>query len=119
MKIISWAFIAVLAVAIITLSIGNKGPVTFSLYPLPFVIEVPLFALVLGGGFLGILLGSVRTWISDGKARRENRANKQEVLRLKGEVARLEQDRATHSENPANGSDHLLQIADTKHSSTG
>ncbi|MBL4666009.1 MAG: DUF1049 domain-containing protein [Sneathiella sp.] len=119
MKIISWVFMAILALAIVTLSIGNKGPVTFSLYPLPFVIEVPLFALILGGGFLGILLGSIRTWMSDGKARRENRASKQEVLRLKGEVARLEKERATSNDDVANGSDQLLKITETKHSSTG
>jgi len=117
-KIISWSFIAILAIIIVTLSISNKGPVAFSLFPLPFEIEVPLFTLILGGGFIGILLGSIRTWISDGKTRQENRENKQEVLRLKGELARLEKERADLNSSIGDDADHLLKITDTKHSST-
>ncbi len=45
MRIISWIFLASLGIAIIILSIGNKEAVTFSFYPLPFAMDVPLFAL--------------------------------------------------------------------------
>lgn len=82
---------ALLGLAIIILSIGNKDAVTFSFYPLPFAMDVPLFALILAGGFLGVLLGSLKTWMSDGKARRENRQGKRDLLKLQGEVSRLTQ----------------------------
>jgi uncharacterized integral membrane protein len=89
-KIISWAFMALLALAIIILSIGNKAPVPFSLFPLPFEMELPLFILILAGGFIGLLLGSFRTWVSDGKSRKKARSGNQEILRLKGEISRLQ-----------------------------
>lgn len=89
MKLVSWVFMALLGLAIIILSIGNKADVTFSFYPLPFEMDVPLFALILAGGFLGVLLGSFKTWVNDGKARRENRLNKREVVKLQGEITRL------------------------------
>lgn len=89
MRIISWTFLALLGITIIILSIGNKDAVTFSFYPLPFAMDVPLFALILAGGFIGVLLGSVKTWMSDGKARRENRQNKREIAKLQGDITRL------------------------------
>ncbi len=89
MRFVSWVFVALLGLAIIILSIGNKADVTFSFYPLPFVMDVPLFVLILAGGFLGVLLGSLKTWMNDGKSRRENRQNKREVVKLQGEITRL------------------------------
>ncbi|WP_169543782.1 LapA family protein [Sneathiella aquimaris] len=89
MKLISWIFLIFLGIFVITLSIGNRESVSFSLFPLPFVMDVPLFMLILAGGFLGVLLGAFRTWISDGKLRRENRQLKQEVGKLKGDLSRL------------------------------
>ena len=89
MKIFSWAFLATLGVAIVILSMGNKGDVLFSFFPFPFEMEVPLFALILAGGFLGVLLGAVRTGITTAKARGENRRGKREIARLQGEVTRL------------------------------
>ncbi|MBE7636111.1 DUF1049 domain-containing protein [Sneathiella sp. P13V-1] len=112
MKYISWAFLAILGLIIITLSIGNRDTVTFSLFPLPFVMDIPLFILILSGGFLGVILGAFRTWMADGKARRENRANKQEVLRLKGVVSRLEREMAAQDAAIAKDADHLLKLAD-------
>lgn len=119
MKLFSWIFIAALALVVIILSIGNKAAVAFSLYPLPFEMELPLYILILTGAFIGVLLGSLRTWIADGKARKENRANKQEVLRLKAELARLENEQAAQKRDIAEEGEKLLKIADLKQSSNG
>ncbi|MBO6826677.1 MAG: LapA family protein [Sneathiella sp.] len=117
MKYISWGFIALLCLIVVTLSIGNREAVTFSLFPLPFVMDIPLFILILAGAFLGVLLGSLRTWMADGKARRENRHHKQEVLRLKGEVSRLEKLIAEKDAAISKDADHLLKIADQRDNS--
>ena len=114
MKYISWGFIALLCLIVLTLSIGNRDAVTFSLFPLPFVMDVPLFILILAGAFIGVLLGSLRTWMADGKARRENRQHKQEALRLKGEVDRLEKIIAEKDAAITKDADHLMKIADQR-----
>lgn len=93
MRIISWIFLASLGIAIIILSIGNKEAVTFSFYPLPFAMDIPLFALILAGGFIGVLLGSLKTWMNDGKSRRENRQSKREIAKLQGDILRLNREK--------------------------
>lgn len=117
MKLISGIFLGLLGIAVITLSIGNDAMTVFSLYPLPFEIELPLYMLILGGGFIGLLLGSFRIWMADGKIRRENRAGKQEILRLKGEIARLEKQQATQNEAISSDAEHLLKLTEQKRSS--
>nr|WP_277348871.1 LapA family protein [Sneathiella limimaris] len=107
-----------MGLAVIILSIGNRESVTFSLFPLPYVMEIPLFILILGGAFLGVILGAIRTWISDGKARSENRANKQEILRLKGEIARLEKEKAAQNKAVGQDAKHLLQLTNSESTSS-
>ncbi|WP_025897324.1 LapA family protein [Sneathiella glossodoripedis] len=114
MKLISWIFIAALALVVIILSVGNKAPVVFSLYPLPFEMELPLYILILAGAFIGVLLGSVRTWIADGKARSENRAHKQEVLRLKAELAKLEAQQSENRSTDEDSRERMLKITEVK-----
>jgi len=116
-KYISWGFIALLCLIVVTLSIGNRDAVTFSLFPLPFVMDIPLFILILAGAFIGVLLGSLRTWMADGKARRESRHNKQEAARLKGEIARLERKIAEKDAAITKDADHLMKIADQRDNS--
>jgi len=95
LKIFSWAFLAILGVTIVILSMGNKGDVSFSFFPLPFEMQVPLFALILAGAFLGVLLGAVRASISVAKARSETRQGKREIAKLQGEVTRLSRELET------------------------
>lgn len=110
MKLFSWAFLTLLVILIVTLSIGNRDSVPFSLFPLPYEMEIPLYVLILGGGFIGVLLGSIRTWLSAGKTRGENRSSKQEILRLKGEIARLEKEHATQTAEINKDAKHLLEL---------
>lgn len=117
MKLFSWLFIVLLGLAVIVLSIGNKDSVAFSLYPLPFELDLPLFVLILAGGFIGVLLGSLRTWIADGKARSASRAHKQEVLRLQAELDRLKKEQADQSDAISQDAEHLLKLAQPKQTS--
>ncbi len=112
MRIVSWAFLVLLGLSIVTLSIGNKAAVTFSFFPLPFEMDVPLFALILAGGFLGVILGSLKTWMSDGKIRRENRANKREILRLQGEITRISREVADKETALNEAVSHNLALSD-------
>lgn len=112
MKLISWVFVALLAVAVIILSVGNKESVTFSFFPLPFVMDVPLFLLILAGAFFGVLLGAFRTWLSDGKLRRENRELKREALKMEGDIARLSKILKENEEALQPSSQNNLKITD-------
>ena len=51
LKFISWILFLVIALVIAALSIANRETVTFSLDPLPFAFDLPLFGLLLAAGF--------------------------------------------------------------------
>jgi uncharacterized integral membrane protein len=56
-------------VLIVTFAVANRGPVGVSFWPLPFANTVPLYAILLIGVALGVLLGAIATWLS-GHSRR-------------------------------------------------
>ena len=86
------------AVVLVTLSVANRHEVQLVLDPfnrkapvvdvvLPFYIY--LFAMLV----IGALLGSLATWMGQGKWRRMVRARTHESLRWKGEAERLMRER--------------------------
>ncbi len=104
LKLLSWILFLVIALAIAALSIANRGSVTFSLDPLPFAFDLPLYVLLLAAGFIGLVIGSVVTWLRGHTARHENRVHKREVEALKGKnmalTRELEEARARNSSGP-------------------
>ncbi len=112
MKLVSWVFLALLAIIVITLSVGNKDVVTFSLFPLPFVMDIPLYLLILGGALIGLVLGAFRTWLSDGKLRRELRELKRENLKLEGDLGRLNANLKEKEQEAQSASADTLKITD-------
>jgi uncharacterized integral membrane protein len=105
LKFISWILFLVIALIVAALSIANREVVTFSLDPLPFAFDLPLYALMLAAGFIGLIIGSVVTWLRGHGTRHENRLHKREVEELKGKNVRLtrelEEARAQKSNGPA------------------
>ncbi|USG61450.1 lipopolysaccharide assembly protein LapA domain-containing protein [Sneathiella marina] len=92
LKFVSWIFFIVVALVICALSIANRHDVMFSLDPLPFVFDLPLFLLLLAAGFVGLIIGSFVTWRRGSKVRTENRQNRRENADLKGQNTKLTQD---------------------------
>ena len=92
LKFISWILFIVIALAVSAFSIANRHDVGFSLDPLPFTVELPLFALLLAAAFIGLVLGSLATWMKGGKIRSENRHNRREIAALKGQNVKLSRD---------------------------
>lgn len=94
LKFVSWIFFVIAALAICALSIANRHEVLFSLDPLPFVFDLPLFLLLLAAGFIGLIIGSFVTWRRGSTARTENRQKRRENADLKGQNTKLTQDLA-------------------------
>jgi hypothetical protein len=83
-----------LALVIVTLSVANRGAVTFSLdpfgTPLPALsITAPLFILLFIALALGIVIGGVAAWVRQGKWRRLARSERANAERLRQEAERL------------------------------
>jgi len=101
MRYIRYAFLSVLALALITVALANRGVVTLRLMPeevagfvpLPNTLELPLFVIIFGGIVAGLLIGFVWEWFREHKgraegarARRDVKSLEREVIRLKGDV---------------------------------
>ena len=49
---------------VVMLSIDNRELVGFSLWPLPYAYQVPLYWIMLAALALGIVLGGLASWVS-------------------------------------------------------
>ncbi|WP_048645487.1 lipopolysaccharide assembly protein LapA domain-containing protein [Nitratireductor soli] len=77
-----------LAVIIIALAVANRGAALFTLDPFnpgnpALTVEWPLFIYLFAALGLGLILGSLATWLRQGRYRRIARERKKEVDKLR------------------------------------
>ena len=90
------AFVA--AVVLITLAVANRHSVQMVLDPFnpqrPVISTVlPFYVYLFAMMIVGIIMGGVATWTSQGKWRRLARTRAQDVARWRGEAERLQRER--------------------------
>jgi len=64
MRILFWIFVLLVAAALALFAVSNRTGVVLSLWPLPFLVEAPLYLIALGGALLGFLAGELAAWIA-------------------------------------------------------
>lgn len=98
-RYLRFAFLAALAVVLVTVAMANRAPVTVRLMTDEFAglmgvqaaVAVPLFLVIFGGIVAGILIGFVWEWFREHKQRAEAASQRRERARLEREVARLQE----------------------------
>jgi uncharacterized integral membrane protein len=99
---ILWFPIAlVAAVLLVTLAVANRDPVRMVLDPFrpdaPVIsMTLPFYAYLLGALTLGVVLGGLATWMSQGRWRKTARVKSQDAMRWQAEADRLARERDTH-----------------------
>ncbi|MAY87659.1 lipopolysaccharide assembly protein LapA domain-containing protein [Arenibacterium halophilum] len=101
MRYIRYAFLAALAIVVISVSLANRELVTLNLLPaelaeflgLNWTISLPLFLVVLGGIVAGLVIGFIWEWLREHKHRRVASVKAREVDKLEREVVRLKGER--------------------------
>jgi uncharacterized integral membrane protein len=94
-----WVVLAVpAAVVLVTLAVANREPVRLVLDPFrpespALSIALPLYAYLLGALILGVVLGGVATWATQGRWRRTARSKSQDAMRWQAEADRLSRER--------------------------
>lgn len=88
----------VVAALLVTLAVANRHAVDLKLDPFNpeapvLAISLPFFGYLFAMLILGVILGGVATWMSQGKWRRAARNRTQEALRWKAEAERLVRER--------------------------
>ena len=94
MRILGWVIGIVIAIVAIVFAIHNHQILTLDLWPVPFVLTAPLFALVLASALVGLLLGWLFAWIGAGRWRRLARQRGRDIASLRTTVAQLRTDKA-------------------------
>lgn len=102
MRYIRYAFMAALAVVLITVALANRGAVTLHLLPegltgflgFSWTIELPLFAVIFGGIIAGILIGFVWEWLREYKLRAKGKRAEKAAVSLAKEVKSLKHETA-------------------------
>jgi uncharacterized integral membrane protein len=113
MRYIRYLFLAVLAVALVSVAVANREVVTLQLLPealsrlvgLNRTIDLPLYLVIFGGIAAGLLIGFVWEWMREGKHRAEAARRAAEVKKLNRELRRVKGQRDE-------GKDEVLALLD-------
>ena len=96
MKILSRALFLLFVLFGVLMAVSNSQPVQLALWPLPHIIVMPVYLLVVGLLLLGVLAGLGVGWWAARHHRRRAREAGSEAARLEREAARLRGSLAEH-----------------------
>jgi hypothetical protein len=87
----------------VLIAVSNRQPVQLALWPLPHLVVMPVYLLVIGVLLLGILGGLGLGWWAGRHHRRRAREASGEAARLDREVQRLRETAQSTAPAPASG----------------
>ena len=99
-RIISLLMMIPAAIFLVTLAVANRHTVRLNLDPFnpeaPVIsLPMPFYAFLFGTLILGVILGGLATWMTQGKWRQTARKRTQEAMRWQSEADRLARERDT------------------------
>ena len=103
MKLLVRALFILFILIGVLIAVSNRQPVQLALWPLPHLVVLPLYLLVIGMLLLGVLAGLGMGWWAGRHHRRRAREASGEAARLDREVQRLREATAAAAVAPANG----------------
>lgn len=87
--LLRWLWYVALAALVVVFATANRDTVTLSLFPLPFVADIPLYLLVLIALFLGLVIGHFAGGMLQLGQRRARLQQEQWLTALRNENAAL------------------------------
>lgn len=87
MRLFFWLGIVLLAALLALFAVSNRATAAFALWPLPAVVEMPLYLAVLAALLVGFVAGALCAWIAGGRRRREARHRRRHIVALERELA--------------------------------
>jgi putative membrane protein len=104
MRYIRYAFLAALAIVLVTLALANRETVVLNTLPeglrsipgaglFDYSVNMPLFLVIFGGIVMGLLIGFVWEWLREHKHRAEAAQKKSEVRKLERELKKTQAER--------------------------
>jgi uncharacterized integral membrane protein len=75
------------AIVLILFAVSNRETISLSLWPLPFLVDLPLYLLFFLSLLIGFLVGGCAAWIAGGRDRGELRRRRRRIQALERELA--------------------------------
>ena len=116
-RVLGLLFGFIAAVFLVTLAVANRHAVRLVLDPFNptdpvLAAQLPFYAYLFGMLIIGVVMGGVATWFSQGRWRRVARARAQDAVRWRGVAERLCRDRdARVAASNAGGQSDARQLA--------
>jgi uncharacterized integral membrane protein len=82
-----WLVTLIAAVLLVPFAVTNRATVSLGVWPLPFLLETPVYLLVLVTLFAGFFIGAACVWIAGHRLRRELGRRRRRVKALEHELA--------------------------------
>ncbi len=86
-KFLFWLLILLAAVVLALFAVSNRAATTLGLWPLPVVVEAPLYLAILAALLIGFITGALTAWAAGHKRRREARRRRRRIVVLERELA--------------------------------
>jgi len=100
MRILYRAGFLVLAIFLILFAVSNRDTVSVAFWPLPFLVDMPLYLLCVLSLVIGTLIGVATAWMAGHGKRRELRSRRRRIEALERELTATQSQIRKHSEPP-------------------
>lgn len=81
MRLIHWVIAPALTLTAVLFAVSNRHQAEVNLWPLPFVVETPVYLIALGALVTGFLIGAIAMWYSGIRRRMRRRAREKSAAR--------------------------------------
>jgi uncharacterized integral membrane protein len=86
MRFLWWILLALVAFVLILFAVDNRESVLVGMWPLPVLVELPLYLVLLGTLLVGFIVGELFAWIRGWHWRREARRSRERIAMLEREL---------------------------------
>ncbi|MGH7047025.1 MAG: lipopolysaccharide assembly protein LapA domain-containing protein [Stellaceae bacterium] len=87
MRVLYWIVVLVLAAVLSLFAASNRQAVSLGLWPLPYLVQLPLYLTILLSLLAGFVIGALAAWIAGRRWRREARRGRRRSEALARELA--------------------------------
>ena len=113
MRIGTWVVGVPVVVVTVIFAVANRHTVTFSLDPLPWAADLPLFVVVIGAFIVGLLIAAGIGMLRLAQARGVLRRQRREIERLERDLATARDKAAHHAHEPVPVTSSALVVPGT------